>query len=130
MKRSLQIALLITALIPLALGVMNLFFGAAAFVPADQITPSLDNQLRFYAVWFTVVFFLIVWCVRNLEIAGPVMRIVFIVMALGGVARLFSIAQFGVPDPTMIGAIVIEIGVLAFIPWHNAYLRRLPAVPA
>ena len=124
MKRSLQITLLVVAAIPLVLGIMNFFVGAGGFVPADQITASLDSQLRFYAIWFTAVFFLMIWCVRNLEIAGPVMRIVFIVMAVGGVARLYSMSQLGVPEVSMIGATAIEIGVLAFIPWHAAFMRR------
>ena len=127
MKRTFQVTLLIVATIPLLLGILNLILGASHFVPAEQITATLDNQLRFYAVWFTVPFFLAIWSVRNLEIAGPVLRITFIAMAIGGVARLYSIGEFGLPDPPMIGAIVIEIAVLAFIPWHAAVLRQLQA---
>ena len=69
---------------------------------------------------------------RNLDIAGPVMRIMFITMALGGVARLASMALYGAPEPPMIGAAIIEIGVLAFLPWHAAVVRRpqSPEVPA
>ena len=85
---------------------------------------------RFYSVWFTVAFFLTVWCARNLDIAGPVMRIMFTVMAVGGLARLVSIWQVGVPEAPMIGAIAIEIGVLAFIPWHNAVVRSQTAAEA
>ena len=124
MKRSLQLTMLVVAAIPLVLGIINFVLGAGRFVPADQVTANLDNQLRFYAVWFTAVFFLTVWCVRHLDIAGPVMRIVFIVMGVGGLARLYSMSQVGFPDPPMIGAAVIEIGVLAFIPWHAAVLRQ------
>ena len=124
MKRTLQVAMLITATIPLILGVANFFLGAAQFVPDEEITPNLDNHLRFSAVWFTVVFFLTVWCVRNLEIAGPVMRTMFIVMAFGGLARLFSILFVGMPDPPMIVGMIIEIAVLAFIPWHSLWLKR------
>lgn len=124
MKRTLQVTLLIVAAIPLALGIMNFILGAGQFVSPDQINANLDSQLRFYAIWFTAVFFLTIWCVRNLEIAGPVLQIMFVTMALGGVARLYSISQVGTPDPTMIGATIIEIGVLAFIPWHAAVMRN------
>lgn len=127
MRRSLQITMLVVAAVPLALGTLSLVLGAGQFLPADQVTASLDNQLRFYAVWFTVVFFLTIWCVRNLDIAGPVMRIMFVTMALGGLARVFSISQVGLPDPPMIGAAIVEIGVLAFIPWHAAVMRRSPS---
>ena len=124
MRRTLQITMLIVAAIPLVIGIINFILGAGRFVPTDQITANLDNQLRFYAVWFTFVFFLTIWCVRNLEIAGPVMRIMFTTMALGGAARLYSMSQVGLPDPPMIVATVVEISVLAFIPWHSAVMRR------
>ncbi|MEM1125660.1 MAG: DUF4345 domain-containing protein [Bacteroidota bacterium] len=126
MRRALQITMLVVAAVPLALGTMTFMFGAGQFLPPEQVTASLDNQIRFYAVWFTVVFFLTIWCVRNLDIAGPVMRIMFITMALGGMARLYSISQLGLPDAPMIGTAVVEIGVLAFIPWHAAVTQQRP----
>ena len=124
MRRALQITLLVVAGIPLVIGVLNLVLGAGRFVAAEQITANLDNQLRFYAVWFTAVFFLTVWCVRNLDIAGPVMAIMFSTMALGGLARIYSMTQFGLPEPPMLVATAIEIGVLGFLPWHAAVMRR------
>ena len=124
MKRALQFTMLIVAAIPMTLGIMNFILGAGQFVPTDQINANLDRQLRFYAIWFTAVFFLTIWCVRNLEIAGPVMQIMFITMAFGGLARLYSITRVGLPDPPMIGATLVEIGVLAFIPWHAMVMRQ------
>lgn len=124
MRRPLQITLLVFAFIPFALGLMNLITGAAQFMPPEVITASNDSQMRFYAVLFMMPFFITIWIVRNLDIAGPIMAITFGTMALAGVARLYSISQFGLPEPSMIGAIVIEIGVLLFIPWHRAVLRR------
>ncbi|MEO1526011.1 MAG: DUF4345 domain-containing protein [Planctomycetota bacterium] len=124
MKRSLQITMLVVAAIPLMLGLLGFILGAGQFVPKDQITANLDSHIRFSAIWFTGAFFLTVWCVRNLEIAGPVMRILFVVMAFGGAARLFSMSQFGIPDPPMIGGAIVEIAVLAFIPWHAVVMRH------
>lgn len=125
MKRSLQITMLVLATIPLVRGILNFLAGAGGVVPADQITVDLDSQLRANGIWFTVVFFLTIWCIRNLEIAGPVMRIMFIIMALSGVARLYSLVTFGAFDPESVVAVTIEIGVLAFIPWHATYMRTL-----
>lgn len=124
MRRTFQITMLLVAAIPMVIGIMNFILGAGRFEPADQITANLDNQLRFYAIWFTAVFFLTIWCVRNLEIAGPVMQIMFTTMVLGGAACLYSISQVGLPDPPMIVATVVEIGVLAFISWHAAVMRK------
>lgn len=124
MRRTLQITMIAVAAIPFILGVMNLIGGAAAFVPPEAISPSLDSQMRFYAVWFMLPFFLTIWIVRNLDVAGPVMLITFGTMALAGCARIFSAMEYGMPDPRMVAAIVIEIGVLLFIPWHRAVMRQ------
>ncbi|MEO0911532.1 MAG: DUF4345 domain-containing protein [Pseudomonadota bacterium] len=130
MQRSLKVALIIAGAIPLILGIMNLIGGARApWLPGDIATPSLDNQLRFYAVWFMAPFFLCIWIVRNLSTALPVAIILFSTMFLGGLARLFSITQYGLPDPSMIVAMAIEIGFVLFIPWI-AWAQREQAQPA
>jgi len=120
----------VVSAIPLALGLINFYLGAGRIFPAEQVTASLDSMWRFYSVWFTVAFFLSIWAARNLEIAGPVLRIMFTVMAFGGLARVYSIIQVGMPDVPMLAAIGIEIGVLAFIPWHAAVIRRQHVVIA
>jgi hypothetical protein len=88
MRRTLQITLIIVAAIPLILGLLNLSGGAAAFVPPEAVSPSLDSQMRFYAVWFMLPFFVTIWIVRNLDVAGPIMLITFGTMALAGCARI------------------------------------------
>ncbi|MEM7596128.1 MAG: DUF4345 domain-containing protein [Pseudomonadota bacterium] len=125
MERLLKIALVIAGVIPLILGVINFAGGAKApWLPPDIATASVDNQLRFYAIWFTAPFFLSIWMVRNLDRALPIAAILFSVMALGGLARLYSITQYGLPEPGMIVGMVIEISFVLFIPWIAYVTRR------
>lgn len=92
MRRPLQVAMLFVATAPLVLGLINAITGAGQFVDDSALaddgafTVALDGQLRFSGIWFTLAFFLTVWVVRNLDIAGPVLRIMFAVMAAGGLA--------------------------------------------
>lgn len=127
MVRSLQIALLIAGTIPLMLGIMNFLAGAeVAWFPEGSVTANADNQLRFYAIWFTAPFFLAIWMVRNLDRALPIAVIMFGVMFLAGLARVFSVTQVGRPDPPMIGGMVIELVFVLFIPWITYVSRRMP----
>ncbi len=127
MIRTLQIALVLAGTIPLILGVLDFVAGASApWLPDGPVSASADNQLRFYAIWFTLPFFLAIWIVRNLERALPIAQIMFGVMFLAGLARLFSVSQVGWPEPPMIGAMVIEIAFVLFIPWIAYVARRLP----
>lgn len=124
MRRALQTTMLITASVTLVLGIVNAVTGAGQFVDDVAVTVPLDGQLRFSGVWFTLAFFLTVWAVRNLDEAGPVLRIMFTVMALGGLARIYAMVSLGEADPAVVGAAAVEIAVLGFIPWHAAVVKR------
>ncbi len=127
MVRTLQISLIVAGLIPLILGFMNFIGGAEVpWLPDGAGDASTDNQLRFYAIWFTLPFFMAIWMVRNLDRALPIAQIMFGVMALAGLARLFSVSQVGWPAPPMIGAMVIEIVFILFVPWIAYVAQRLP----
>lgn len=131
MIRALQVSLIISGIIPLALGIMNFTQGAGApWLPGGIENPNTESQLRFYAIWFTAPFFFSVWMAMNLSRALPIAIIVFSVMAAAGFARLYSGLQFGWPEPPMIGAMVIEIGFLFFIPWIAFAGRRVGRVQA
>ena len=124
MRRTLQWTMLVLSFVPFMLGVMNLVNGAGQFLPPDAVFPEIDSQLRFYSVWFMFFFFITIWIVRNLDTAGPVLTIVYGTMALGGLARLYSMSQVGVPEPAMIGATAVELATILFIPWHRAVIRK------
>ncbi len=124
MRRTFQILLLAVAFIPFVLGGMTLVVGAARFVPTENVTAELDNQMRFSAVRSMLPFVLTVWIVLNLDRAGSVLSIVLWATAAGGAARILSVLQYGAPSTATIGVIVLEIGVLAFLPWHRTIVRR------
>jgi len=58
-----------------------------------------------------------------LDTAGPVMMIVYGSMGLGGIARLYSMSQVGLPEPPMIVAACVELATPLFILWHRAVVR-------
>lgn len=124
MRRALQVSMLTLAFVPFLIGVMNLLTGAGQFLPPEQIFPEIDSQLRFSSVWFMFFFVITICIVRNLDTAGPVMLIVYGAMGVGGLARLYSITQVGAPDPTMIGAMGIELATPLFLLWHRAVVRQ------
>ena len=123
MRRAFQIALLLVAFLPFAIGVVTLFQGAVRLVPPELVTGALDGQVRFWGLRSMLPFLLTVWIVRNLERAGAVLFIILATTAAGGLARIVSAMQYGGLELPVMGAIALEIGVLAFIPWYRAVLR-------
>ncbi|PHQ85238.1 MAG: SAM-dependent methyltransferase [Thalassobium sp.] len=60
----------------------------------------------------------------NIKTFGPVLQIVFSVMAIAGVLRIYMIVTAGeFPTTTLVGA-VVEIATQLFIPWHRYVLKQ------
>lgn len=125
MKKAFQITLVVSNMVPLLTGILALTSGASLFVSDDVITADFDAQIRVYGVWFTAIFFLSVWIAFNIETGGTVLKIVFILMAVAGVSRIYSMVSLGSYPVTTAIAAAVEIATLAFIPWHNYLVKKL-----
>ncbi|MEM6462773.1 MAG: DUF4345 family protein [Pseudomonadota bacterium] len=124
MRRAFQTTLLLVAFIPFVLGIMTLAQGAVRFAPEASVTAALDSQMRFSALRSMLPFFLTIWIVRNLESSGSVLTIILAATAAGGLARILSATEYGLPHPAMAGVIAFEIGGLLLIPWYRAVTRQ------
>lgn len=125
MKRLFQVVLIGSNLVPLGTGVLAALTGAALFVSAEEITTDFNAQVRVYGIWFTAIFFLSVWMAFNIDKCGPVLKIVFSLVALAGASRLYTMFAAGeYPVTTFVGAIV-EFATLLFIPWHQYILTKM-----
>ncbi|MEM6626866.1 MAG: DUF4345 domain-containing protein [Pseudomonadota bacterium] len=125
MKTAFQIVLIVSNIVPLLTGILVALNGAAFFVDADAIDVGFDAQIRTYAVWFTGIFLLSVWIAFNIEIAGPVLKIVFTLVALAGLSRVYAMYSLGSYPPRTVVAAGIEIFTLIFIPWHAYVLKKM-----
>jgi hypothetical protein len=123
-KRALQAATAILALVPTITGVLGmlgvadpLYASLGVQVPADA---TLDSNLRFYAgVWlglglaaFSVI--------PAIERQGTLFRALWIMIFIGGLGRLISLATLGLPFPPFVGFTALEIiGAPLFIWWQR-----------
>lgn len=119
MKLGLQIVLGILSLIPGIFGLYNIWIGAARYVSADQLIPELDNQFRYQSGVYFGIAVLIWWLIPRIEKEVAVFRIVIFAVFFGGLARVFSILNVGMPEPAMIGGMILELSVPLLIIWQN-----------
>ncbi len=119
MKRGLQIVLMILSLIPLYFAVTGFMGGAAGMNGGEAVSAELDNQFRYLSVFYLSLTFLIWYIVRDTEIHTGIFRILVLAIFLGGLARLYSYLNMGIPPQTMIGGMFLELGapILAF--WQH-----------
>lgn len=116
MKRGLQIVLAILSLIPLYFAVIGVMNGAAMHIPAEHVTPALDNQFRYQSGYYISLFLLLWWIIPNVEKHTTPVRLLTVALFIGGLARAYSLQQVGHPLPEQMIGMYLELGapLLAF----------------
>lgn len=129
--RNFSLFLKITALGFLVAGALHLIFGVnaevmlGAKIPISAITnPALDSQNRFYGTAFTLYGVLLYFCSTDLKKYELILRIVLWVYFIAGMARLVSIAVYGIPPPLVLALMASEILPPPLIFWWMAKLKN------
>lgn len=113
------------------IGAVHLVLGASAEVllgaklSADALAdPTLDSQNRFYGVAFSLYGVLLYVCATDLERYSVVLRCVIWVFFAAGLARLASMAAFGVPPPLVLLLLAAELAAPPLLHlWLSKVLR-------
>ena len=134
-----KIAIIIWALLPIITGVMDVIVGPSAWqgigvgLSAQSFGDSvLDSQVRFLGtVWISYGALLLV-CVKDLQKYANILRGALLVVFIGGIARVISVAQVGMPDTEagpgfIVFALVIELAVMpALLLWQHKVMKSDP----
>ncbi len=113
-------------------GALHLIFGVSAEVmlgaklPTEALTdPALDSQNRFYGVAFTLYGTLLFICASDLMKYRIVVTCLLWTFFTAGLARLVSIAKFGMPPPLIVALLTVElIAPPLLIYWFGKATRR------
>ena len=127
-RRALQVVIVMSGLVPVLAGAAGAVFGARAFGPYTN--GAEDNHVR-YLSGLLLAIGLIYWsCVPTVERRGEIVRLLTLMVVIGGVARLAGLFAAGDPG-AMRWALVMELGVAPLIAlWQARVARGLDAVPS
>ncbi len=106
-------------------GLSNLKGMGANLSEAGFADPITDNVLRFFAGIWIGVGVLFVLFLRDLERYKPAMLTLMGIVFLGGIGRIISIMQHGMPDNPIGSAVItvgliVEIGLMPLLAWWLA----------
>ena len=119
-KRVLIIVLAILSVVPIGTGLLAII-GGPTFAPGgDSVTPSLDSEYRFVNVFWLAAGIILLWTLFKPSERALVTRVLLVIAALGGLARLWSALWVGWPHPIFIGTIVLELVIVPLIIWWHS----------
>jgi hypothetical protein len=84
--------------------------------------PVLDSQNRFFGTLFMGYGAFLLLSLQDLQRYAAVFRIVAAFIALGGVARILSIALVGLPTPPVLALVAVEVALVPLLVWWHARL--------
>jgi len=126
-RRLLQVVMLLSGFVPVFGGAAGAVLGARAFGP--YATAAEDNHIR-YLSGLLLAIGLIYWsCIPTVERRGEIVRILTLMVVVGGLARLAGLFVEGDPG-AMCWALVMELGVAPLVClWQARVARGLDGVP-
>lgn len=89
---------------------INVLIGGAAAVPGSlgPVEATVDNELRFFSVYWVAFGVFCFWVARNIRTQRIFIPFIALFFFLGGVGRLISTLVVGNPANVLIPAMVLE----------------------
>lgn len=109
MEAILRTILYLMAMVAFGTG-LNVLIGVAAAVPgaSGPVEATVDNELRFFAVFWLAYGAFCFWVARHLAEQLSFVPAIAAVFFLGGVGRLVSFLSVGQPAAILIPAMILE----------------------
>jgi hypothetical protein len=130
--RALKTVLYLLALVPFLTGALDLMLGlqaqgliGAQLSPEGFRDPLLNSQIRYFgAIWFGFGVLLFV-CLSDITKYSSLLRGLLCIVFLGGLGRVASLFQFGLPQSAQGAAFVVAVtgieivGIPILLWWHS-----------
>jgi Domain of unknown function (DUF4345) len=99
----------LAAILILRFGLPGLILGGQAVVEQTQVTPLLDSEFRFLSALALALAGILIWMIPRIEAKTPLVMIIALITLVGGLARVYSIFQLGMPPPKALIATGVEL---------------------
>jgi hypothetical protein len=124
-RRLLQAVVAVAALVPITGGLAGVLLGVGLDPRPTAGAADLDSHWR-YLSGLLLGIGLAAWAsVARIEAMGARFRLIALIVVVGGLGRLCSLAAVGRPSTLMLAALVMELVVTpALAIWHHRFVHR------
>jgi hypothetical protein len=130
MKRGLQVTITIFSVLPLLVGGLGIVLGTTRWLPAQMITADFDSHYRYIAGYYVSLGLLGLWVAPKIEKHTGLLRIICASIFIGGLGRVASIVQVGLPGPMATVFTIFELCFpLVLLLWQAKVSRPRQTVP-
>lgn len=125
-RRLLQTTVALASLVPLSMGTLSVLGSADVLRGVSHPLPiDLDSHFRYLSGILLGIGIAFVAAIPRVEARGVLFRTLGFVILVGGVSRLLSLLQSGVPGPGHQFGLVMELIVVPLIVLWQARVERL-----
>lgn len=124
-RRLLQAVVALACLVPLTIGGESVLRGPGFLGHPPVIPTDLDSHFRYISGIFFAVGIAFASCVPRIEATGSRFRLLGALVVAGGLARLISLVQVGVPSAGHLFGFAMELGAVPLLMlWQRSFARR------
>ena len=126
-RRLLQSAVTLAACIPILAGLAGVNGGLGAFDALACWSLNGDSHVRYLSGLIFAIGIGFLTTVPTIEACGSRFRLLTVLVLVGGLARLYAVALWGLPGPAMRAGLVMELLVAPGLAlWRERVERRSP----
>ena len=123
--RALQIFLCVLGSVAVVAGLSTVFLGVDSVLGAEEVSGTVDSEMRFFAVWYAAAGVVLLRAVPRVESERKTIAAVAVLFFIAGCARALSWLVVGRPHAGAITLMVIELALpIVILPWQAAVARR------
>ena len=124
-RKWLRVLVTVLGLVMVVAGALTVLLGAASVPREGVVTPDVDSEMRFYAVWYVAMGVVLLRSAPRVETESVVIRLAGGGFFVAGCARILSWIAVGRPHASQVALLVIELMLpLVIIPWQASVARR------
>jgi hypothetical protein len=127
MESILKYILYAISLVALVSG-LNVLIGGAAAIPGSSgaVEATVDNELRFFSVFWIAYGAFCFWVARNIQEQKMFIPLIAAVFFLGGIGRLISILLMGPPSSILIPPMIFELvmPIVMYVIYRKLYIKN------